>query len=184
MKRLAAAALLAAAGLPLAAAAADPAPVAVELSRLALPEQNWKRMMRSGSEQVRQYIEATVRQSGATVPPDFSERVVAEFERIMPSYQEVLDLQAGLLVKHYTEPEMRELLAFYRTPLGQKAIRVMPEISADVNAQMLTLMQQRLPTMFDRLTGSHGPAQPGAAGAVNGAAAPASKPPAKKPAAR
>jgi hypothetical protein len=60
-------------------------------------------------------------------------------------------MQAGLLVKHYTEGELKELLAFYKTPLGQKAIRIMPEVMQDVNGQMMVLMQQRLPAMMERL---------------------------------
>jgi hypothetical protein len=67
------------------------------------------------------------------------------------SYQEILDIQAGLLAKHYTEAELRELLAFYRTPLGKKAIRVMPEVMADVNGQTTALLQQRIPAMMERL---------------------------------
>ncbi len=174
MKRLAVAALLASSLAPLGARAADPAPLAVELSRLAMPEENWKRMVKTGAEQVSQYIATSLAQAGAQTPADLPARVAEEYARIMPSYQEILDLQAGLLAKHYTDGELRELLAFYRTPLGRKAIRIMPEVSADVNGQLLAMMQQRMPAMMERLKASFEGTQ----------AAPSSKPAAKKPASR
>lgn len=181
MNRLVLAAVLAV--LPGAARPADPGPLAVELSRLAMPEENWSKMLKGGAEQVRQYVEASIAQQGATVPPEFSARVVEEYERMMPSYQEVVDMQAGLLVKHYAEGEIRELLAFYRTPLGRKAIRITPEVMADVNGQLSARMQERLPAMMQRLVAALQGMQAAQQDPAP-AAAPASKPAAKQPAAR
>jgi hypothetical protein len=131
-------------------AAGDAVPLAVELAKLTVPQENWDKLMRNTSEQTRQYVEASIRQAGGTMPPEFPARFAEEFGK-MYSYQEVMDIQAGLLVKHYTEGELRELLAFYRTPLGRKAIRIMPEVMADVNGQMMVLLQQRMPVMMERL---------------------------------
>lgn len=44
-----------------------------------------------------------------------------------------------------------ELLAFYKTPLGQKSIRIMPEVAQDVNGLMMAVMQQRMPAVMERL---------------------------------
>jgi len=126
------------------------APLAVELSRLVLPQESWDKMMRDSSEQLRQYVEASVRRSGGTIPPEFTARFSEAFKQVY-SYQEIMDIQAGLLVKHYTEGELREMLAFYRTPLGKKAIRIMPEVMADVNGQIMALLQQRMPAVMERL---------------------------------
>ena len=142
--------LLAGAVLPGFSQAADPAPLAMELSRLVLPQESWNAVMRNTSEQTRQYIEASLQRVGAPLPPAFPARFEEEFRKIY-SYQEIVDIQAGLLVKHYTEPELRELLAFYRSPLGQKAIRIMPEVMADVNGQVMALLQQRMPALMERM---------------------------------
>ncbi len=150
MNRLLVLAVLLVGAVPAGASAGDAVPVAVELSRLTMPEDNWNKMMRDTSEQTRQYVEASIRQAGGTLPPEFAARFAEEFGRIY-TYQEIMDIQAGLLVKHYTDAELRELLAFYRTPLGRKAIRIMPEVMADVNGQVMAMLQQRMPAMLERL---------------------------------
>ena len=35
---------------------------------------------------------------------------------------------AAIWMKHFSEAEIRELIAFYQTPLGRKALKAMPEI--------------------------------------------------------
>jgi hypothetical protein len=152
--RLAAIALATALLLPAVTPAAEPRgareDAAVALSRFVLSEEAWAKMNAGTTAQLQQYIEATLRQSGAEVPAGFSARFSAEFAKMI-SYQETIDLQAGLLVKHYTAAEIQGLLAFYKTPLGQKVIRTMPEVSQDVNGQILALVQQRLPALLERM---------------------------------
>lgn len=157
-------------------AADAPGPLAVELSRLVMPRESWDRTRRATTEQLRQYFEATIQQAGATIPPEFPDRFAEEFGRIY-SYEEMLDIQAGLLAKHYTVSELRELLAFYRTPLGKKAIHVMPEVVADSNGQVMALLQQRMPALMERLRPLFEAARPGAAAPP--AEAPASKAPSR-----
>jgi hypothetical protein len=140
--------LLAAAG---ARAQAPSVPaVAIELSRFVLSEETWNRMEQGIGEQTQQHIAQNLAQRGMQVPPDFGPRFTEEFRRLI-SYREILELQAALLAKHYTVPELRQLLAFYKTPLGRKVIRVMPEVMQDVNGRMLLLVQERMPAMIERL---------------------------------
>jgi hypothetical protein len=37
--------------------------------------------------------------------------------------------QADIFMETYTESELRELVKFYRTPIGKKAIQTLPEIT-------------------------------------------------------
>ncbi len=179
---VACAAVLAVPALPgRAAAQSSSSAVAVELSRLVLPEASWNTIQRGTAEQLRQMIEGTFQQNGVTATPELAERLVAE-TGAMISYQEIVDMQAGLLVKHYTEPELKELLAFYKAPLGQKAIRIMPEVMQDVNGQMMALMQQRLPAMMERLKPLIEKAAAAKQPAAKQPAAAPAKKPAKKPA--
>jgi hypothetical protein len=46
-------------------------------------------------------------------------------------YGEVIDLQASLLQKYFTEAELVQLRDFYRSPLGRKILDRMPEIQQD-----------------------------------------------------
>ncbi|HSM91719.1 MAG TPA: DUF2059 domain-containing protein [Anaeromyxobacteraceae bacterium] len=149
---------------------------AVALSRYVLSEEAWARMQADSAGQLQQYVESSIRQSGAQVPDGFAARFAGEYAR-MVSYQELIDLQAGLLAKYYSAAEMTELLAFYKTPLGQKVIRTMPEVSQDVSGQMLLMVQQRLPALMERLKGDLPASSP------SGKSTPkeAPKKPAKKP---
>jgi hypothetical protein len=64
---------------------------------------------------------------------------MAEYEGMMLAharrYLRWADLKEDfirLYARTYTEPETRELAAFYRTPLGQKSLRVQPQLGAEV----------------------------------------------------
>lgn len=130
--------------------AGTPAPsqraaLAVELSRIALPQASWDQVWRAALAQIEQQAAAQ-----GQLPAGFAEALRAEFEGLF-AYDEIVDMQAGLLAKHYTEAELQQLLAFYRTPLGQKTVRIMPEVTQDVMGQVQVLMAQRLPPMMERL---------------------------------
>jgi hypothetical protein len=151
--RLALLALAAAVLLPRTSLAAEPKkaePTAVVLSRFVLSEDTWKKMQAGSAAQLEALAAQSARQAGTELPPDFARTFSDEFMKMI-SYQEMIDLQASLLAKYYTSAEMEGLLAFYKTPLGQKAIQVMPEISQDVTGQLLAIMQQRVPALMERV---------------------------------
>lgn len=50
--------------------------------------------------------------------------------------------------KHFETREIRELSAFYRTPTGQKTLRVMPQVSGE---NMRALMQRLMPIMREQM---------------------------------
>lgn len=131
------------------ARAEDPSALASQLSRMVLTEENYQRITADTARGVGQAVAASQGEAIAAGGPAFQEELnkgMADVVNdLMPTYQEMVDMQAGLLAKHYTAKELRELLAFYRTPLGQKLIRSMPEVTADVMAWMQTIMQQRMP---------------------------------------
>jgi uncharacterized protein len=132
----------------------DTGALAVEISRLALPPENHEAMAGKASSQAYDMMVATIGAKVKDLPPGFLEAARGELDdlmkAIMPPYQEVLDLQAGLLVKHYSPAELKEMLAFYRTPLGQKVIRTMPEVMNDVMAWMQATMQRQMPAAMER----------------------------------
>ena len=46
------------------------------------------------------------------------------------------DFTASIANKYFTEDELRDLIAFYRTPTGQKSISVLPRIFAESSSQL------------------------------------------------
>jgi hypothetical protein len=78
----------------------------------------------------------SVEQIRQSIPGDtkVTEQEVKEIEaavREIASYQEMVDLTAGLLAKYYTLDEIHQLAAFYKSPLGQKSMRIMPDLMRD-----------------------------------------------------
>lgn len=43
-----------------------------------------------------------------------------------------LDMVVPVYDKHFTEAELQELVAFYKTPIGQKAIETLPKITSEI----------------------------------------------------
>lgn len=154
MNRLAAAVLVCLALAPVHARAAGPAkpePLAVQLSRFVFPEENWNKLMGGLTAQMRQVLlERLEVMADAEAAAEIGDAIAAEVKTFF-TYQEILDIQASLLAKHYTDAELRQLFAFYRSPVGQKAIRIMPEVAQDANGQLMVIVQQRMPAMMERL---------------------------------
>jgi uncharacterized protein len=67
-----------------------------------------------------------------------------EFERIQFEFATKVMADAPALYAHYfTADELRQLLAFYHTPVGEKAMRTMPRLTAEA----LQLVMARLPQL-------------------------------------
>jgi hypothetical protein len=52
----------------------------------------------------------------------------------------------------YTEEEIRGLSAFYRTPLGQRLIETLPEVSAASQRIVMERLQSAMPELIRRMT--------------------------------
>lgn len=51
----------------------------------------------------------------------------------------------------FTEPELRELIAFYQTPLGRKLLDKMPVATARTQAVLMERMQRGMPKLMERM---------------------------------
>lgn len=77
--------------------------------------------------------------------------VMREF---MSKYMSWESLKPGLVQLYgeaFTEPEVRELIAFYRTPLGQKMITRMPELMQKGMALGQKAVQEHLPELREAI---------------------------------
>jgi hypothetical protein len=67
----------------------------------------------------------------------------AEFERIQLEYMaNVMNDAPVIYARHFSAAELRELLTFYHSPIGAKALRVLPQVAAEVMALIMPRLQQ------------------------------------------
>jgi len=137
--------------IPVARAAPAPASpsTAVALARFTIPKEIWKQTTDAIGAQVEQMASSSATAQGREQAPNAE--ALAGFMNDLITYDELIDLCASIFTKHYTTEELEQLLAFYRTPLGQKMIRLQPEIMQDVNGQMTVLIQKRMPALLEKL---------------------------------
>jgi hypothetical protein len=91
-------------------------------------------------------FELTVNELGADLPASDREELIRKDredsgrvnERVMALFREkidfdkvVVDVSYVVYDRHYTVEELRDLAAFYKTPTGQKSIKVMPVFFSD-----------------------------------------------------
>jgi hypothetical protein len=125
-------------------------PQATELARLMVTKEDWSR----GMEMIAKSSQGQMQGhpgSKLTFPPDFGAKVRAEVDKVLP-YEELLGLHARELSALYTEKELVDLVAFHRSPLGQKYLKVSPEEAEKVAMQMQQRFQQKMPEIMQRLS--------------------------------
>ena len=65
-----------------------------------------------------------------------------EFERlIVDSLSEAMNDAPTLYARHFTAQEIREVVAFYRTPAGAKTLKVMPQVTEEFLATITPRLQ-------------------------------------------
>ena len=66
-----------------------------------------------------------------------------EFERLVASnITEIMSDAPATYARYLTVQEMRDIIAFYKTPSGSKALKLMPQITADIMAAFPPRMQE------------------------------------------
>jgi uncharacterized protein len=72
--------------------------------------------------------------SNAFPPGDYREKLIdlfiAKFKS-QSNLQQLLDLIVPIYDKYFSDKEIKDLIQYYRTPLGQKTIEVMPKLFAE-----------------------------------------------------
>jgi hypothetical protein len=76
---------------------------------------------------------AAIATTGAPITDPLREIVLEEslkeFEPVFGDIEYLTDLHAPLYKQHFSEQELRDLVAFYETPLGKKMTEALPQIS-------------------------------------------------------
>ena len=79
--------------------------------------------------QVMKQIISIYKESNTNVPDKFWDEVEKE---INPN--ELIEMMIPVYVKYYSEEDVKQLIAFYESPLGQKYISVSPQVTQDAMA--------------------------------------------------
>jgi hypothetical protein len=83
-----------------------------------------------------------------------------EFERSVAAFAgETTKYTPPVYAQYFSAQELRDIVAFYRTPIGAKALHVMPKVMSDVMAQMgprVQAFQQDLNTKIVAIMQKHG----------------------------
>lgn len=73
---------------------------------------------------------ALLRRMRPDVPAPFWEEFAADFKK-QADPQELMDVIVPIYDKHFTQTEIRKLIAFYQSPLGKKISTTLPEIQRE-----------------------------------------------------
>ncbi|HLL46097.1 MAG TPA: DUF2059 domain-containing protein [Longimicrobiaceae bacterium] len=132
-------------------AAQDPTPgqlrAAERLVTVMQLESNWGPV----AEQMRRYMRQAVPDTGrlstaaAREYQEKMDRQLQEMFTVTMSWKRVQPEYVKLYASLYTDEELRQLTAFYESPLGQKTIRIQPEVAARTFAMVQRLMAQPAP---------------------------------------
>jgi hypothetical protein len=129
--------------------AAEPSGEAGEVARALVPREAWGQVIDSLARSVQAQMQSHPG-SNLRYPPDFPAKVKAELEAALP-YDAVIAMNAKELSATYTEQELKELLAFWRTPVGQKYLKVTPTVTGKVAAEAQHRVDQKMPEVMKRL---------------------------------
>lgn len=150
MRTAAIAALLLAFSTPAARAAETPDAIGQDLARMMMPRSTYEQVIATTEGQLRQMTAPMIQKLAPEADvqelvPLFADDLQAMMRKLMPAYDEMSAFQARMFAKHYTVAELKQLRDFYRSPLGQKSIRIMPEVMKDAMQWMQGSLMERMP---------------------------------------
>ncbi len=96
-----------------------------------------------------QMLRAQFEKDGKPVPPDFESRYHKMFDELIKSMpmDEMTQAMVPVYQKHFTNGDVKGLIAFYESPTGQKFLQEMPEVTSES-------MQAMMPIMRDYMSGA------------------------------
>ncbi len=119
-------------------------------------------------ESISQMPAAITAQVWGAMEPQLTSRVDAatlgeiriEFERAGGQLStEVMQETPAIYARHFNAQELRDMLVFYKSPSGAKALKVMPVVLADISQQIaprMQRMQSELNTRLEVIMRQHG----------------------------
>jgi hypothetical protein len=133
----------AAKGAPKDAAKEAPKGVARDLTQLVMPKEGYQKMM----QQMAEGMAEGMSRSGAPTPKDLPATMMTVIQEALP-YDEQIAFLTKLYASRFSEAELKDMLAFYKTPTGAKLVRELPGIMRESAVWASQLLPQRLPPLM------------------------------------
>ncbi len=96
-------------------------------------------------------VESLLRTSYPQISPEAVLALRTEFRRIYDAFSaEIMNDSPETYARYFTAAELRQLIAFYQTPTGQKSLRAFQ----DIQAQSLAKFNERLPAVQEQINGA------------------------------
>ena len=134
------------------AKAAGPAkPAATELARLLMPKKTWSDGLDQLGQMVQMRMQMHVTSSSLEYPKDMPAKIRSELEGVLP-YEELIGIHARELSAGFSDGELGDLLAFYRSPTGQKSLVKMGEVQNKVSLETQKRIEGKMPDIMKKLS--------------------------------
>lgn len=98
-------------------------------------------------QQMSQQAINAMRQQGSNPSADEGQRFQAAIQEALP-YDELIQISARIYSTHFTDREIGDILAFYKTPAGGKFTKELPAISGDSMREASRIIQSRMPGLL------------------------------------
>jgi hypothetical protein len=113
----------------------------IDLMRAIMPPAAYDAML----DQFQRGVAASMAQMGAgAFPADKQQALNAAVKECLP-YEELLSWTGDVYSKHFTEKEVADLAAFYKTPTGKKLAGLLPQLTGEIGAKVSPIIMTRLP---------------------------------------
>ena len=130
---------------PRAAAQSQPSDETMQAAKnlMAVMSVDTVRQMVTGiTNQVWPALERELRTKRADLDQNTLSELRTEFENIQMRYMaDVMADAPAIYARHFSAAELRDMMAFYKTPTGQKALKAMPQVMTDIFAMIMPRMQ-------------------------------------------
>jgi hypothetical protein len=157
---------------PQAAAAGAVDPAAAAAVRELLKAMDYRNVVAASFKQMTASLPGAIKagaEAGVRNDPKLSEaertRKLAEMEQGLPKVidainrmyadpalvDEMLEAMVPIYARHYTVDEMRQMAAFYKTPVGQKSLRLMPQLMSEGMQVGQRIMMPRMNKLMQEL---------------------------------
>ena len=97
---------------------------------------------------------------GGQIKPEVLREVQGELQKITSKFtSEMMADMPAIYARHFSVSELREIVAFYRTPTGAKTLSVMPKLMGEITAVMmlrLAGLEGELEALVTRALRRHG----------------------------
>ena len=103
-----------------------------------------------GADTIQQTSAALAAQMWPRIESEFGGRVDTatlgemrgEFERSLTKFTgEMMQDAPAIYARYFSARELRDMIAFYKSPTGVKSLRMMPKVMADISSRMVPRMQ-------------------------------------------